>query len=233
MINFGKTVQEIKDRLGMTCHGDLDASHLIAAADAASRDKMRVLSAEPQYVHTLWSWLEKTDLDIYAKITEGRGNQTQESFAERLSEKINTAFKSGAHGVQIFVDKQDLDFFVSALFPVKEDLFYGRKLFFCLDIQKIDNFDWEDIFYQINKIGASGILLDKGKTRPRKNTADDIVGRLHGLFDFMGPGFSGDIHFVGFNVQEVESAWRLANRMRPEIVPRLIFFLDDDFYKVG
>lgn len=233
MNSFIKTLQEIKGFLGLDCHGNMDASNLIAAAEVASKEKLFAISTVAEYVHMLWSWMEKTGVEIYAKITEDFKNQTMEEYGERLSERVASAFKAGASGVQIMTTKEDLDFLVSSLYPVKDDLFFGRQLFFGLELNKIEPFDWEDIFYRVNKIGASGILFEKGTMDKKKKGADDTVGRLYGLFDLLGGGFSGQIHFSGFNITDIEAAVRLCQKMRPELFQKLRFFLDQDFFKIG
>jgi hypothetical protein len=231
MSHFIKTMQELRNNLGLTCWGDNDAPQLIAAAELALRERLTVLSTMPEYVHMIWSWVEKTRLEIYGRIQEDPQKQSQEDYGERLSAKISAIFKSGAVGAQVLIDKGHLDFLVSALYPVKDDLFFGRRLFLGLALNKIDPFDWEDIFYRANKIGASGLMFEKGAPDKKKKEADDTVGRLYGLFDFVGSGYAGQLQFSGFNIAEIEFAWRLCGKMRPELLSRLVFFLDRAFFK--
>ena len=62
--------------------------------------------------------------------------------------------------------------------------------------------------------------------------ADDIVGRLYGLFDSLPNGFDGAIQFFGLDMAGIESAWRLAQKSRPDICPRILFFVGMDFKNV-
>ena len=245
MIDHTNTLNEIRLNLALSCWGDMDAPMLIKSADLAASGCMPAISAESEYVHMLWSWLEKTDIRIYAKLIEktkhgSPGKKTKDrdwdAAGAKLSEKINSTFKNGADAVQLMVDKEDLGGFVSALFPVRGDLFFGRKLFIGLDLGKIDYFDWEEIFYQIEKIGADGILLDaqiaNSKGRNKDQNTDDTIGRLYGLFDALPPEYSGKIQFSGLDIAGLESAWRLCQKMRPDMTGNLLFFIDATSYKL-
>ena len=244
MIDYTKTLSDAKSRLALSCWGEMDATELIKTADLAAREKIPAVSAEPDYVHMLWSWLEKTKTEIFSRIDgkpkpESRRakGEDQDAFAARLSEKISATFKNGADAVQLMMAKEDIGSFVSALFPVHNDLFFGRKLFIGLDFNSVDYYDWENIFFQMDKIGASGILLDASRAaeaprrRPKDQNPDDIVGRLFGLFDSLPTGFSGKIQFSGLDMAGIEATLRLCDKMRSDIAKNLLFFIGKEFFK--
>ncbi|MCL2331822.1 MAG: hypothetical protein FWC61_04775 [Proteobacteria bacterium] len=239
MIDYTKTLSDAKSRLALSCWGEMDATELIKAADLAARENIPAVSAGPEYIHMLWSWLEKTKTEIFSRMDENRKPKTedQDSLGARLSEKISATFKNGAGAVQLMVAREDLGAFVSALFPVKPDLFFGRKLFIGMDFNDIDYYDWENIFFQADKIGASGILLDAARPadaarrKPKEQNSDDTVGRLFGLFDSLPAGFSGKIQFAGLDMAGIEAAMRLCDKMRPETGKNLLFFIGKDFFK--
>ena len=228
MIDYTDTCTEIKGNLGLKCPSGMDAAMLIRAAEYALCNSVSPISAESACVHMLWSWLEGTKIEILAVLPAKRKNKSEsvDDFGARLSENISAAFKSGAVGVQLSVPVSDLEFAVSALLPVKDDLFFGRKLFIGLDFFDIECFDWEDIYYQLNKIGALGILLYKSGGKEKKKDLDDTSGRLYGFFDVVPMDFKGAVQLAGFDIGGTESAWRLCQKMRPDLLPRITFFID-------
>ena len=226
MIDYSKTLDEIRKNLCIECVGSLDAPELIGAADAAVRVKVPSVSVAPEYVHMMWSWLEKTDIDIYAKIEDKAISAGRN--ANMAAEKINSAFKNGADGIQICARKGDVHAMVSALFPVVGDLFFGKKLFIGLNIAEADYFDWEEIFYQLNKVSANGILLESNSPRAKSKETDDVVGRVYGLLDSLPKEFSGQLQFSGFDINGIEAAWRLCQKMRPNNLGQLRFFVKPD-----
>jgi hypothetical protein len=235
MADYYGILSEIKGKIALLCVGGMDAPELIRAADAAVRENAPAIAARDEYVGMLWSWLEKTGVEIYSRlysgaadgIAPGAGGALPDDIADLPGEivgKIKSAFKAGAGGVQLMVAKESLGAVSSALFSVAGNLFVNRKLVIGLDFGAVDYFDWEEIFYQLNKISAHGILLDAA--HPAKRKADDSVGRLYGFFDSMPHGFGGQVQFSGLDAAAAEAAMRLCRKMRPDVSDNLRFFMD-------
>jgi hypothetical protein len=213
-IDFSRTLEELKARIAIAGMDNTDARSLVFMADAAVRDRVPAVSVAPEYVHMMWAWLEKSQIKIFARF---EANNTD---VAKLAEQINTAFKKGAIGAQIAVSAADFEEFVQKVSPVVPDLFFGRTLIFVFDLNSVNPFDWPNIFYLLKKVDAAGIGIT---TDHNANTA----GAIYGMLDSVDADFSGLIQFIspGGEMIDIENMLRLAQKMRPEILPNLQFFI--------
>ncbi len=189
-----------------------DAGDLIRLASVAVNASADLISAPSESLHMLWSWLENKPVKIYCR----------EQFNEisNLSMRAASDFKRGADGIQVFVKNGDLNKFVSEILMIKDDLFFGKKLSIAMNLDEIGPFDMDDIFYNLNKVGADNLLL-YWPTSPKKNK--QFIGQIYGLFDSFDQSCVASLHFYTPN-QLSEVVMRLAEKIQPSIIEKIVFF---------
>ncbi|MDR0803464.1 MAG: hypothetical protein LBO08_00020 [Rickettsiales bacterium] len=196
----------ISETSGFWADEDMDAARLAGLADAAAAAAPAVISAMPEFVPMLWAWLEKTGVKILSRHDGGD--------VKILSASVTAALRRGAAGVQIFADAARFQKFCAEISPVYDDLFFGKSVYFAMDIGSIGHFDFDDLFTAANKLGAAGFLFYL------KNQDLDAAGKLYGLFDC--PENNLENHFYMTNGRNIENAARLCEKMRPD--KKLVFF---------
>jgi hypothetical protein len=218
---------EIKNIAALDCPDGRDSAELIHIAEKAAATGIPLVSAGPESVEALWTWLEKKPAKILARFF--LANSKSKSFdLEReisaLSRNVNGVLKKGASGAQVFVPPTALDSFVNGLLPVRDGLFFNKDLAICLDMTKIDATDWPALLGKLKKIRADamGLYLPAGKKGP-----PDFVGRVYGLLESLDDSeFGGELHFLlGDDFEKIEQVWRLANKMRPDAARTIRFFI--------
>jgi hypothetical protein len=231
MIDFEKTFDEIKGRLGLTCGVEMDARALVFAADSAMRINAGAISCSAESVNMLWTWLEKSGIKIYARINVC----DDEMSAAKLTGQINSVFKKGAHGVQLDISPGNFDQLAQMLMPVATDLFFGKELVAAIDLDEVQPMDWGGIFHNIKMLNAVGLCakVGKGETAP---------GAIYGMLNALQSEFRGGLHIVskdfasntsdnkGYefiipNMEIIENIWRLVQKICPETLPKTMFFI--------
>lgn len=229
-INYANTLEELKDNLAVWCPDGADATELISIADMAARVGLSALSVSADSVHMLWSWLEGRDIDLFAR-TIVRAAKTAHA-----AEIINGIFKKGATGIQMYVDPQELPRVVSDLLPIRDDLFFKKKLYISLDIGGIAPFYWDEVFYQAKKISSDGLFFYEAENpaKSKKNDAD-ITGQIYGLFDSLDLKSVKNLQFKFSEspIQNMENTFRLIKKMCPGILDRTNFFVGKDMNKAN
>lgn len=222
MIDLDVLLNDIKNNTALICSDDCDISELIARAGTIIEKKIPVISVAPESIEMLWSWLEKEDLAIYARFMWEHLDNNDAGISE-LSENINSAFKKGADGVQIFMDYKDLPKFISQITPIHRDLFFNKDVFIGLNLNEIGPFDWINVFNQINQINATGLTLyytDKKYT--------DYVGIIYGLTKFLKSDFRGHLQFMlNDDYLKIEQTHRLFEKNKPDVLRNIKFFITD------
>ncbi|MDR2412630.1 MAG: hypothetical protein LBD50_00260 [Rickettsiales bacterium] len=224
MIDKECLFNEIKNSLALKCRAYNDATDLINMAETVVLEKIPVISAPPESIGSLWAWLEKEPVKIWGVFClEMPKESEREQVMSNLSSDINQSFKKGADGAQIFIKYSELESFVSELLPIREDLFFNKGLCIGLNLDEIAPSEWTNVFLQLKIIRADALML--GLSGNKKNNAG-FVGHIYGLMEHFDPDFGGELHFsFGNDYVKIEQAWRLAEKMRPELAKRLKFFL--------
>ncbi|MBN1281503.1 MAG: hypothetical protein JW985_00860 [Alphaproteobacteria bacterium] len=219
MIDLDTFFIEIKECLALDCPPDKDTADLVRIAEAVVNQNISFVSVLPESTEVLWTWLEKTPTKIMSRFYWNQINDVS-----KLSEQVSHIFKKGASGAQIFVPYKMLSNFVSELEPIRDDLFFNKILSVCLNVDEINALDWEDVFYQVKKIKSDVLFLDFHNDIKSKN---DFVGRIYGFLENFDYEFDGDLHLsLGNDYEKIEQIWRLVQKIRPEISPRIKFFLN-------
>ncbi len=206
----------------MWCDGGRDTGELARVASSSVAHDMPVISALPDDVAMLWTWLEKTPARIYARFyLPVRGGRDVGVISD-LSARINAAFKQGAHGAQIFMRAADLDDFAEQIGVVRDDLFFNRELAIGIDISEVGPFEWPAVFDALRRLRAGALVLVLARDGGDKS---DFVGRMYAVLRAAGD-IKCDLHFVlGNNPLRMEQAARLVRGMRPALAGGMRMFV--------
>lgn len=218
-MNTENVFEELKDILVLECKPDRDVSELVRLAEVVVNENIPVISVPQESVQILWPWLEKTLTKIMTRFYLDKNFDIS-----KLSTEINSVFKKGAGGAQIFVPYSLLSSFVSELLTIRDDLFFNKTLSICLDVDEINPLDWVNVFSEIKKIRADVLLLDFHNDL-KKNY--DFVGRIYGFLDGLDKDLNTELHFsLNNDYEKIEQVWRLIQKMQPEISKKVKFFID-------
>ena len=222
-IDYTESLREISAAADIWCDASASAGSLVSAADVALRaGAMRVATA-PMHINIMWSWMEGKNVDVFAAFQEQEAGNAEPA---KLVAEIHAVFKKGAAGV-ILPRSTEI---MSALLPVRQDLFFGKKLFLSVCMRNIGPQEWAEVFRNLKEMHADGILLDArdvwGKGGNKRLESIDIVGKFYGFLDSFDNGFSGQISVIADSPRVMESIWRLACKMRPEAAKKLRFFVE-------
>jgi len=212
MMDMNSFFEEMSANVALWCAGASDTGELARVAECASGQSLPMISAAPEDVSMLWAWLEKTPARIYARfyLPPHGGNI---KVISDLAVQINSAFKHGAHGAQIFMRMADLKAFADEMVLVRDDLFFYRDLAVGIDISEIGPFDWPGVFDAVRRLRARALVLALTRDAGDKS---DFVGRVYAA----ARAVTGcELHFVlGGNPIRVEQAVRMVAAIRPETV---------------
>lgn len=217
MIDFSETLEELHGRIALTCADGMGARSLIFAADNAARMRAAAVSCDPNSVNMLWTWLEKSKIKIFARISVPEPDLE----VQKIAAAIHTAFKKGAAGVQLIVTPAIHEKLATALSPIAADLFFGRELILTFDLDDVVPDDWPRIFNSLKIMGAAGLGLLVSKS-------DYTAGAIYGMLDHPDYGFCGRLNIISkdSDLGVIEDTWRLTKKIRPELIPGIVFFLN-------
>ena len=210
---------------GLWCAATGDAE-LARAADATLARGLGHICVAADAVGRVWAWLEKTPVRIvtrlYLRPATPRGKITVADISD-LAVKISGAFKSGATGAQVFVRHSDIERFAAEIAPVRDDLFFNREFSIGVDICDVDCDEWTGLLNALGRVRADALLIVMPTDAGDKS---DFVGRLYALLDAWGGAqYGGALHFALNTPARVEQAWRLVQKMRPELAEKIRFFV--------
>ena len=215
-IDYSTSLQQLKQITDVWCVCDSAANDggYVSAADAALRIGARAIAVNAHAVHMIWAWLENKGIEIFVVL----GDQEIKGFGpEKLSEQIQSAFKKGADGV-ILNSFGLLPEITDILLPIRNDLFFGKKLFVTLELKNVKPLDWGDIFRRLKKLGVDGIVLDV-------RGAKDVAGKIFGMLNNWDSDIKGRVMFLANQPADMEKALRLVEKVKPELARNLRFFV--------
>ena len=223
MINHSIFFDEFDGHVFAWAPKSVTGTDLAAVAQCAVANTMGRVSAAPDVVTSLWPWLEKTNTLILSRFfVEKCPVSARVRIATDLAAQINTTFRGGAVGTQIFMPISMLSWFVDEFHAISNDLFFNRELSIGLEIGEIEPGDWANVFEKIKYIKASSIIFAFSNDMADKS---DFVGRIYEMLDSFDAGFNGDIYFAPMADFRMQQVWRLIKAMRPEISSRVGFFM--------
>ena len=219
MINLENLVFEKYDA-AIWCGAEMDATELARAASVAIENKLSTVSVTPAGVGVIWPWVENRGIEILSRFYV---NDASEVTVSAVTQNINSAFKNGADGAQVFVAPDDVDAFVSQVYVIRDDLFFNKKLFIGMDIGKINPLDWDGVFGAIKKIRADGVTLVLAHDAGDKS---DFVGRVYAAANAWDMKNMSLQFVVGNLPNRIEQASRLFNSVLGDAAPKLKFFIN-------
>ena len=214
--NFGSIVAPL-------CDADAPASDLARASDIAVSRGARAISVDSGAVATVWPWLENTGVEIAARIhPEISENIDSDARISELARQIKAAFNNGADSVQVSVRPSRINDFASSIMPIRDDLFFNKKLSIVMDLSDIEPSTWADVFDSATRAGADSIALGF-----RRDTGDksDFVGRIYGMLN-AADSWHGAVHFMfSPNPLRIDQAYRLMSATRFVLAESSLFFI--------
>lgn len=202
------------------CDSVQDTNDTAIMANNILESKVDTVSVPEKIVPFVWTCLEKSDVEIYTRYNFAP-NATDDDFND-LVKQINHVLKSGADGVQIFVKMENFVRFTDLLSLVRDDLFFGRKLCICMDINDIDISKWDMIFDKLRalRVDVFAITLEKDDGK-----RSDFMGRIYGMLTAWN--FDGVLHCIKVNKNiRIDEIMRLTEILQPDIYEKLRFFIE-------
>ncbi len=224
MISIDAVFQELGDMGALWCRADTDAGDLARCTEFVVQNGVDMVSVAPDAIDVLWPWMERMPVKIMARFY-AEGKRIVEKQVSDLTVRINTVFKRGAHGAQVFLRPEMLPDLVKQTHIIRDDLFFNKDLSIGLDIGDIDVDAWDDLFQNLQKINASSVLFVFTNDTGDKS---DFVGRIYGMLNAWGGANKFDLHFaLGPNFMRIEQAKRLVEMIKPELLGGLKFFVNN------
>ena len=223
MIEKNIIFDDLSDVASVWCDGAIDSGELARVAGVILDRNISFVSVVPECVPVIWPWLENKGVKILARFVLPDKKVTEQQVSD-VTMAINSAFKCGANGAQIFLPYSALAGLVEQTHIIRDDLFFEKDLSVAIDINQIDSDDWNDLFENLQKINATSLLLTMSKDMGDKS---DFVGRLYGMLDVWENENNFDVHFAfDQNFQRIEQALRLIKSMRPELIKTTKVFIN-------
>ena len=219
MMKSENILEQIDAAFAVWCAAGVDATELARMASIAIERKIDVMSVAPDDVAVVWPWIENKKIKIFPRFYV---NKSDVETVSGVSRDINLAFKNGADGAMVFLSQNQLDFFVSQIYLIRDDLFFNKSFFVGLDISEIGPFDWKNVFLALAKVRADGLVLSLTNDTGDKS---DFVGRLYAALDAWGDTNMSLYFVLGAKCVRIEQAMRLVQSMRPELVDKTKFFV--------
>lgn len=223
MIEKNALFDEVGKYAALWCAGDADGGDLACATQFLNEKKLSIVSVAPDSVLTVWPWLEKSNVKIMGRFYLPNKKVTEAQVSD-LTVRINSTFKHGAHGAQVFLPYVALENLVEQTHVIRDDLFFNKDLAIGIDIADVGVFEWEKLFENLRKINASSVVFVFTQDDGDKS---DFVGRIYAMLNAWKNENKFDLHFAfGPNFMRIEQAWRLVESMRPELLCGVKFFIN-------
>lgn len=217
MIDITGIIAQSNVRVGLWCPTADDGTELAKMVDMANLCGANVMSVTPGVIKIVWPWIENTKIKIMARFYF-TDSKSSEEIVSKLVTEINSAFKVGASGAQVFVPYRALDTFVREMRGVRDDLFFDRRLAVGLDIGEIGDSDWNNVFDSLVNVRADSVVFVLGRDTGDKS---DFVGRVYSMLNKWSDNYSGDVYWMlNDNYSRFEQVVRLIQAIRPELLKR-------------
>ncbi|MBQ0013504.1 MAG: hypothetical protein KBS86_02985 [Proteobacteria bacterium] len=205
-INFDNNVPD-----GVWIGAESDPLLLASGVEFAVAQELKFVSVMPGAVDVIWPWLENRNIDIYSRFYI----ENMDGGFSKFVVAATHAFKHGANGALVFMRPSDVVGFAGGVLPVREDLFFYRKLFIGLDICAVDACDWDGVFSALVSVRADGLFLVYTHENGDKS---DFVGRIMNMIDAWHDDYVGELYIsFGANFMRIEQVCRLMQYEKPNI----------------
>ena len=204
--------------------GDATAgtSDLAAVADVAIKQAVPFVSMSAGAIKIFWPWVEGKHIKILGRFNVC-ANQDFDVVMSKFARSVTDAFHAGADGVQVFVPCDNMAQFVDMVRTIKSDLFFDRYLSIGIDIDNMENINWQMIFDVLNEIRPDSILIFGNVEHFDPNSL--FAGRVFDMLEKWN--IDSDLHLMfGKNTLRVAQVLRLVEKMRPELMKNLRVFVE-------
>ena len=220
MIDKDNILGGIGFNMAMWCPAGLDSADLSHVVEQVIATDTHAISVAPDSVPIVWPWLENNSVQIFSRFYM---DVVSADTVSDLTEKINSVFKQGADGAQIFIRFKDIDAFVSQLYMIRDDLFFNKDLIIGIDICDVGPFDWGHLFSGLKKIRANGVMLALSRDTGDRS---DFVGRIYAALNAWDGEYDGKLQFaVGLNPTRIDQVVRLTRLIQPNLCKNTMFFV--------
>ena len=204
---------------------DADAADLAKIADLAIEKDVPIISVPMGETEKLWPWLENSKVQIFNRFDFGVDKDSVDAVS-KLATDVAAAFRNGACGAQIFVPYKNLKDFVEMILPIRNDLFFDRKLTIGLTLDEVQNADWVAIFDEIKKVNPNALLITA--SGDNFDAKSDMIGRIYDML--MHWNLDCDLHIMfGKNMFRATQTVRLAQNIRPILAEKMRIFVEPMF----
>lgn len=221
MININEIFDNNQDVAKDVClwlGNNSDSVELAGAAEYMVEMHIPMVSLKPEFVPIVWPWIEKSNIKIMARFD----NLTVDNMS-KLAVDVNSVFKQGADGAQLFLKLSELKRFADSVENVRDDLFFNKDLSVALDIFEIWPLDWADVFSALKKLRATSLLLIMTHDDMDKS---DFTGRIYAALENWDSDASMSLHvMLDESYKRAEQVYRLVAINRPELLNKLKFFV--------
>lgn len=223
MIEKNVLIDELMGRWALWCGTDKEAAELARVAEVVVQEKLPIVSVVPSVVSVIWPWLEMVDVKIFARFYLPSRKVDEVSVSD-VVQKINTAFKQGASGAQIFLSVSDLKRFVEFIHVIRDDLFFDKDFSVGVDLNDVGPFEWNELYEDARKLNVNSLFFAFTKDKGNKS---DFVGRIYAMLNSWNNDNKFDLHFaVGADSMRIEQVARLVEQLQPQLQNRLKFFVN-------
>jgi len=208
------------NQLAMWCNRVDDTNDLAGMADKIMQLNVDTISAYFENVSDLWPWFENKGIKIYTRF-DFYPTKFESDFND-LIKKINVVCKTGASGVQIFLNMRNFDRFIDNLSVVRDDLFFNRDLSVCVDINDINVNNLSVFFEKLRAVSCNSLGITLNKDTKKKS---DFMSRIYALLNEWD--FDGVLHCINMEDKlRICQVMRLVETIKPEIYDDLRFFIE-------
>lgn len=223
MMEKNTIFDEYSGNVALWCPSGIEATDLAAMVDFLTQQNISVMSIPADAVEMVWPWIEDKNVKIMSRFYFP-DNVISERQISDVTVRINSSFKHGATGAQVFLPYAALNDLVQQTHIIRDDLFFNKFLSIGIDISEINSSDWLDLFDNLIKINASALTLVLTKDDGNKS---DFVGRIYGMLTQWKDDNKFDLHFAfGPNLFRAEQAIRLVEIIKPDLMKGLKFFVN-------
>lgn len=197
-----------------------DDADLAGGAENAVNLHVVGLSVVPAKVRVVWPWVERFRIKIIPRfyVDSVAGNCVPELCAD-----INSCLKQGADGAHVILKLNDLNRFVESVSPVRSDLFFNKFLSVGFDVFDIWPLDWTGVFDALKKLRANSLLLVLTHDDGDKS---DFIGRIYGALENWDALPDTELHIMlGDSFNRAEQVYRLVEKVKPELLDKLYFWV--------
>lgn len=199
----------------------VDTPDLAGIVDSVIAKNIRMISVPMASNGKIWPWVEHKNIHIFNRV-DFASNDEGDNAVSVFAENVIRAFKTGADGVQVFVQCADIENFVRAINPIRDDLFFDHHFSVVLNVDERGGINWEYIFDAIKRVRANSVLvMAHGDSFDAKS---DFVGRIYGMLENWN--LNADLHLMfGKNMMRVTQVSRLVQKMRPDLMKNMRVFV--------